>query len=58
MFAPIVLLRFAGKSTQWEYKTLSTRESPRPIDDLNRLGAEGWEAYAYSDGLWQLKRRK
>ena len=28
----------------WEYTTLSFTKPGRDIDELNRLGAEGWEA--------------
>jgi hypothetical protein len=37
---------------QWEYKTLepptgsTMREAVDPTDELNRLGAEGWELVA------------
>jgi hypothetical protein len=29
---------------RWEYKTVDFSRPKRDIDDLNRLGAEGWEA--------------
>ena len=31
---------------EWEYTTLDVVKPKKDIDDLNRLGREGWEAVA------------
>lgn len=48
---------------EWEYRDYRTKDSDVAYGELNKLGSEGWEAYAYAVGTsgtfnWELKRRK
>jgi hypothetical protein len=35
---------YNGAMQRWEYKTVDFSKPKRDVEDLNRLGAEGWEA--------------
>ena len=36
----------------WEYLTWSPKRVTENVDELNRLGAEGWELVAVTTGHW------
>ena len=37
---------YNGAMQRWEYKTIDFTKPNRDIEELNRLGAQGWEAFA------------
>ena len=61
--------RHVARTAEWEYRYyFCGNDDPCAQDggkgayeELDKLGADGWEAYAYSVGKgfnWELKRRK
>ena len=48
-------MRYTSDMQRWEYTTLDLLERKLTIEDLNRLGEEGWEAVA-TVGSWGVAR--
>lgn len=48
-------MRYTSDMQHWEYMTLDLLERKLTIEDLNRLGREGWEAVA-TVGSWGVER--
>lgn len=60
-------LKYGGKKmqdelTQWEYKTVETKDYLKDVETLNKAGEQGWEAVAiqneYSNSQILMKRPK
>lgn len=53
--------KYASPATQtWEYKVLYLTQpgEPRETDEMNKLGAEGWELVAVDNSHQYFKRAK
>jgi hypothetical protein len=48
-------MRYTSAMQRWEYMTLDLLEQKLTIEELNRLGREGWEAVA-TVGSWGVAR--
>ena len=48
-------MRYTSDIQRWEYMTFDLLERKLTIEDLNRLGSEGWEAVA-TVGSWGIER--
>ncbi len=48
-------LEHSSDMQRWEYMTFDLLERKLTIEDLNRLGREGWEAVA-TVGSWGIER--
>ena len=48
-------MRYTGDMQRWEYMTFDLLERKLTIEELNRLGSEGWEAVA-TVGSWGIER--
>ena len=48
-------MRYTSNMQRWEYITLDLLERELTIEDLNRLGREGWEAVA-TVGSWGVAK--
>jgi hypothetical protein len=48
-------MRYTSDMQRWEYMTLDLLEQQFTIEELNRLGRDGWEAVA-TVGSWGVAR--
>jgi hypothetical protein len=48
-------MRYTSDMQRWEYMTVDLLERKLMIEELNRLGSEGWEAAA-TVGSWGIER--
>jgi hypothetical protein len=49
------LMRYTSDMQRWEYMTFDLLERELTVEELNRLGREGWEAVA-TVGSWGVER--